>query len=62
MYSMSKERSFYSLAKSSGQCGFIEQEQNRTGVNNMVCRMVNKEGAPELERITFARRGWIESR
>jgi len=46
-----------------GQCGFIEQKQNRTGVNNMVCRMVvNKEDAPELECITLARCGWIECR
>jgi hypothetical protein len=46
-----------------GQCGFMEQKQNRTGVNNMVCKMVvNEEDAPELECITFAKCGGIESR
>jgi len=39
-----------------------ETKQNRTGVNNMVRGMVNKEDAPELECITFARCGWIENR
>lgn len=61
MYSTSK-KSIYSVAKFSGNYGFIEQKQNRTGVNNMVRGMVNKEDAPELECITFARCGWIENR